>query len=101
MLKILLICTAGMSTSFLVEKMKKESEMRNLKTEIIAIPEASSDEFVGKVDVVLLGPQIKYLENDIKDKFGKTPVGVINMMDYGMMKGDKVLDYSLSMVEKN
>ncbi|CAM3221609.1 PTS sugar transporter subunit IIB [Streptobacillus ratti] len=101
MLKILLICTAGMSTSFLVEKMKKEAETRNLEVQITAIPEASSDEFVGKVDVVLLGPQIKYLENDIKDKFGETPVGVINMMDYGMMKGDKVLDYALSMIEKN
>ncbi|ACZ00685.1 PTS sugar transporter subunit IIB [Streptobacillus moniliformis] len=98
MLKILLICTAGMSTSFLVEKMKKEAEVRNLEVEIMAIPEASSDEFVDKVDIVLLGPQIKYLENDIKAKFVGIPVGVINMTDYGMMKGDKVLDFALSMV---
>ncbi|CAM3138111.1 PTS sugar transporter subunit IIB [Streptobacillus felis] len=99
MLKILLICTAGMSTSFLVEKMKKEAEDRGMDVQITATPEASSSDFVGNVDVVLLGPQIKYLENDIKEKFNNTPVGVINMMDYGMMKGDKVLDQAISMLE--
>ncbi|WP_156299036.1 PTS sugar transporter subunit IIB [Streptobacillus canis] len=97
MVKILLICTAGMSTSFLVEKMKKEAETRGLEVEVTATPEASAEEFVGKVDVVLLGPQIKYLENEIKGKFEGTPVAVINMMDYGMMKGDKVLDQALSL----
>lgn len=98
MTKILLICTAGMSTSFLVEKMKKEATNRGIEVEITATPEASAEEFVGKVDVILLGPQVKYLKEGIEEKFVGIPVGVINMMDYGMMKGDKVLDYGLSII---
>ena len=34
MLKILLVCSAGMSTSFLVEKMKKSAEVRGIEAEV-------------------------------------------------------------------
>ena len=46
-----------------------------------------------KPDVLLLGPQVGYLKNDVKKKTDEAgiPMDVINMMDYGMMKGDKVL----------
>lgn len=97
---ILLVCTAGMSTSFLVEKMKKSAQEKNIEANILAIPEASASEYVDKVDVVLLGPQVKYLEASIKELFGETPVEVINMVDYGTMNGEKVLELALSKIKK-
>ena len=46
-----------------------------------------------KVDVLLLGPQVRYLleqfTEKLKDK--NIPIGVIPMVDYGMMNGSKVL----------
>ena len=51
---------------------------------------ASSE--VPKADVVLLGPQIKFALPEIKkltDQAGNK-IGVIDMMDYGMMNGKKV-----------
>ena len=47
---------------------------------------------VPKSDVVLLGPQIKFALPEIKkltDQAGNK-IGVIDMMDYGMMNGEKV-----------
>lgn len=47
---------------------------------------------VPKADVVLLGPQIKFALPEIKkltDQAGNK-IGVIDMMDYGMMNGKKV-----------
>lgn len=38
MKKIILACSAGMSTSILVSKMKKEAEARSLEINIEAIP---------------------------------------------------------------
>lgn len=99
MKKILLICTAGMSTSFLVEKMKKTAEDKQHEVEIKAIPDAEAKDYVGEVDVVLLGPQVKYLEGQIKELFGETPVSVINMVDYGMMNGEKVLLSALELIK--
>lgn len=100
MLKVLLVCSAGMSTSFLVEKMKKSAQEKGIEAEIKAIPEAQANEYIGKVDILLLGPQVKYLEAGMKEMFGETPVSVINMMDYGAMNGEKVLNNVLDILKK-
>ena len=99
MKNILLVCSAGMSTSLLVSKMIKESEARGLETNIWAVGDAESSINVGKADVVLLGPQVKYLLKKITEMAGETPVEVINMMDYGTMNGAKVLDRALELIE--
>ena len=55
-----------------------------------------------KTDVVLLGPQIKFALPEIKkltDQAGNE-IGVIDMMDYGMMNGEKVLNMALELLEK-
>ena len=57
---------------------------------------------VPKADVVLLGPQIKFALPEIKkftDQAGNK-IGVIDMMDYGMMNGEKVLNMALELLEK-
>ena len=50
--------------------------------------------------VVLLGPQGKYMLPDMQGRAAEhgIPVDVINMMDYGMQRGDKVLDHALSLI---
>ena len=102
MKKILLCCAAGMSTSLLINKMKAEAEKRGLEVEIRAEPlEKAKGEFA-KADVVLLGPQIKFALPEIKkltDQAGNK-IGVIDMMDYGMMNGEKVLNMALELLEK-
>ena len=101
MKKIMLCCSAGMSTSLLVKKMIAEAEQRGLPVEINAFGVAEFDQQVGHYQVVLLGPQVKYMQKDLQkqaDKYG-IRVEPINMMDYGMQRGDKVLDYALSLIE--
>lgn len=94
---IILACAAGMSTSLLVTKMEKAATDQGLELKIFAIPEGKvSDEIQNtqdEVKAILLGPQVKYMENDFKTKFEPLGihVGVINMIDYGMMDGAKVL----------
>jgi cellobiose PTS system EIIB component len=60
-MKILLVCAAGMSTSLVVEKMKKEAHARGLNTEILAIPMEDFDRHVGSASVILLGPHYRRL----------------------------------------
>lgn len=100
MKKIMLCCSAGMSTSLLVKKMEAEAKMRGLDTEIKAFGVAEFEQQVGNYQVVLLGPQVKYLQQDLQKK--AAPYGIkvepINMMDYGMQKGGAVLDFALSLI---
>lgn len=87
--KIMLCCSAGMSTSLLVKKMVDEAHKRGLEAEIKAYGVAEFAEQVGHYQVVLLGPQVKYMQSDLQkqaDKYG-IRVEPINMMDYGMQKG--------------
>lgn len=95
---IMLACAAGMSTSMLVAKMQKAAEAKGVDAEIFAVASAEAEDRIAsqKIDVLLLGPQVRFMEKDFKLKLEPKgiPVGVIPIADYGMMKGDKVLDYA-------
>lgn len=102
MKKILLLCSNGMSTSLMVKKMLEAAEKKGEEVEIKALGLDKFKENLNNYDVFLLGPQIKYRKSEfekIASEVGKK-VDVINTMDYGMMKGDKVLEFALSLIEK-
>jgi PTS system cellobiose-specific IIB component len=102
MLKIRLFCAAGMSTSVLVNKMKKAAEARSMEVDIDAFSENSMQKNIEGVDVVLLGPQIGYALPKAKKLCGEKgiPVDMIPMIDYGMMNGEKVLDLAIKLAKK-
>ncbi|MGL5285329.1 PTS system, cellobiose-specific IIB component [Aeromonas sp. RU39B] len=98
--KIMLCCSSGMSTSLLVRKMKEEAQKRGLPVEIDAYGASEFDEQMPHYQVVLLGPQVKYMQAELAERASPLgiPVAIINMMDYGMQRGDKVLDHALSLI---
>jgi len=100
MKKIVLCCAAGMSTSMLVQRMQTEAGKRDLQIEIKAVPISSFEQELTSADVVLLGPQVKYelaRFSQLAQPLNK-PVALINMMDYGTLRGDKVLDQALTLI---
>lgn len=102
MVKIALFCAAGMSTSVLVNKMKKAAVEKGIEAEIEAFPEGQMSKYLDGVHVVLLGPQVRFILPKAKalcDPLG-IPVDVIASIDYGMMNGAKVLDNALKLINK-
>ncbi len=99
MKKIMLVCSAGMSTSLLVTKMQKAAQERNLEVEIFACSEAEAKSKYNDVDVLLLGPQVRFLLSKIQKAVeGKNiPVAVIDSIDYGTMNGAVVLEKALKL----
>lgn len=96
--KILLACAGGFSTSMLVEKMKETAVSKKLDIVIDACAEGSLENYL-PVDAVLLGPQMGHAEDSVRNQVGSTvPVTVIDMMDYGMMDGEKVLNTALKLM---
>lgn len=98
MKKILLVCNAGMSTSMLVAKMKKAAEEMHAEVQIEAKSLSEAKKEIESVDIVLLGPQIRYEMENVKKIAGSTPVEAIDMKDYGMMNGKKVLEHALEVM---
>jgi cellobiose-specific phosphotransferase system component IIB len=92
-----------MSTSMLVNKMKAEAQQRALGLEIYAVPVAEFERELPNADVILLGPQVKYEAarlTELAAPHGKA-VAVIDMADYGMMRGAAVLDKALALLNPN
>lgn len=100
MINILLVCSAGMSTSMLVKKMQDVASTKEIKAKIWAVGDADSVEECKKADIVLLGPQVRYLEKKMKERVQNAkPVFVIEMAAYGSMNGASVLDSALKRLE--
>lgn len=98
MTKIVLLCSAGMSTSLLVNKMREHARMMDREIEIAAYPTSEASEQAADADVILLGPQVRFQQADIQKQFPDTVVSIIDMRDYGLMDGKKVLETTLKML---
>ncbi len=109
--KVMLVCAAGMSTSLLVSKMQKAAGMstsllvskmqkaakaQGEDVDIFATAASDADNKLEseQPDILMLGPQVSYMLSQFKEKV-KIPVEVINMQDYGLMNGEKVLNQAL------
>ena len=103
MKQILLVCSAGMSTSLLVTKMEKAAAAMGDEVEIFALPISEGEKRVGDVDCILLGPQVRFQKGAIEKlaagrKKGPIPVEVIDMRDYGTMNGKAVFEMARKLI---
>ena len=92
MRKILLVCSAGMSTSMLVRRVQEAAAKQNYEIEIDAFSISQARTIGHKWYVILLGPQVKYLLKEMKAAFPNKPVDSIEMRSYGRMDGEKTWD---------
>lgn len=99
-MNILLVCAAGMSTSLLVNRMNEAADKKGIQIHIEAHPVGSIKSYGDDADVILLGPQVRYELKKVQKMYPNKPVEVINMQDYGMMNGAKVLDHALKLLGK-
>ena len=98
---IMLVCSAGMSTSLLVTKMQKAAFNQGLDAHIFAASASEADtNLENPVDVLLLGPQVRYMKSDFEKRLSPKgiPTDVISMSDYGLMNGEKVLEQALDLL---
>ena len=98
MTKIVLLCSAGMSTSMLVNKMRTYAKDLGKEIDIDAYAMTEASEKAKDADVILLGPQVRFQEKYVKEMFPEKLVSVIDMRAYGTMDGKKVLDTTLDLL---
>lgn len=100
MKNILLVCAAGMSTSLLVNKMKEAAKAQGIEVNINAVPVSECEKLIDTVDIVLLGPQVRFQKAQIENYAkGRIPVEVIDMRAYGTMNGKLVLETALKAIK--
>lgn len=100
MIKIYLFCSAGMSTSMLATRMQEVADEQKVPAYIEAIGFSHMEETLQSdaPDIIMLGPQIKYMYDEIVEKYScyNRPIVMIESIDYGMMDGEAVLRKALA-----
>ncbi len=96
MIKILLICTSGQSSQKIEEKMLEHALKLNVKVKIRAIGDAEKKSRIPNADIILLGPQIRYTLDEVKALAVGKIVKVINSQEYGLLRGDLILEDALN-----
>ena len=86
---ITLFCSAGMSTSLLVNKMKEAAAAQGKDYIIAAYSLNEAPTEAPKADVILIGPQVRFALDKLK-AYGK-PIDSIEMRIYGLMDGKGAL----------
>jgi PTS system cellobiose-specific IIB component len=94
-----------MSTSLLARKMQDYAAERGIEAVVdaraVSAIKQSSIEQLRELDCALLGPQVAFEKAQFEPRFKEAgiPFAVIPMQDYGMVRGDKVMQMALDMIE--
>ena len=97
---IVLCCNQGMSTSMLVKKMREAAAKNSVDVQIDAYPISEIEEKAPDAAVILLGPQVRFELNRVKGLFPNIPVESINPQDYGLVRGENVLNHAIELAGK-
>lgn len=100
MIRVLIVCSWGMSTSLLVDSMLEAAAIMQYAVSVEAL---SAGEYMGQIDtcdIVLIAPQIRHLRKSIEKlaaSAGK-PVALIEPFHYATMNGKAVLEQVLHLL---
>lgn len=103
MMRIILACAAGMSTSMLANNIKHVAQERGMDVEVEAMSTSALGEAEWRsADVVLVGPQMRHQLPTIAAKGAeyKVPVEGIPPQDYAMANGQHVLEQAYTLVQQ-
>lgn len=92
-MKISLFCSGGFSTSLLAKKMQKAYEEKGITDNVIeAFDFAMIDEVEEDVDIIMIGPQISWAYDQVKEKYPDKKVILLTMAEFGSMNGNKIIE---------
>jgi PTS system cellobiose-specific IIB component len=100
MIRVLIVCSWGMSTSLLVDSMLAAAVASRYELTVEALSAGEYAARVEECDVVLIAPQIRHLRKSIEKlaiSVGK-PVALIEPFHYATMNGQAVLEQVLHLL---
>ena len=101
-MNILLACSSGMSTSLVARKMEEAAKERGIDCKIWAVSQDRAEEEMKDADVVLIGPQMRFLKQKLEVRANElgVKIDVIKPLDYGRCDGNAILSAAIDMLEK-
>lgn len=91
--RVLVVCGGGMSSGFLAQGMRKAAKRAGIDIEVEARSETDVDSYMGRIDVLLVGPHLAYMLAQLRDKADSHGVRVALLPNeiYGRLDGAAAL----------
>lgn len=100
MINVVLVCTQGMSTNIMRGKIEEAAKIKNIDMSVIDVGLDDLSNHLTDTQIVVLGPQVKYATKSVRNEIDKVNTNikmfVMNFQDYGLMRGDRVLENILT-----
>lgn len=99
---VLLVCGSGASSGFMAVNMRKAAKKHNVDATITARSEAEVGEYIDKIDALMIGPHLKYLADELQQKYADKPVKIILMQPsyYSTLNGEKALKHLITVLRE-
>lgn len=100
-LNVLLVCGSGASSGFMATNMRRAAVARGLDAEIKARSESEIENYIEDINVLMVGPHLAYILDEVEEYTGGLDVKVILMKAeyYSTLDGNKAIDHMLSELE--
>lgn len=97
---VLLVCGSGASSGFMAANMRKAAVRMGIELEIKARSESEIENYIDEIDVLMIGPHLRYLVEEISQEAPEN-VTVILMEHgyYASLDGEKALKHMLRELE--
>ncbi len=92
---ILLVCGTGASSGFMAKNIRTAAKKRGLDLSVKARGDSEAEDYIEEIDLLLVGPHLKYMLHDLEEIAGpyKVPVRIIPESAYGSLDGDAVINF--------
>lgn len=99
--KVLLVCGSGASSGFLAVNMRKAAKKLGYDLDIVARGSAEIEGYIDEIDVVMVGPHMAYIFDDVNEIIAGTKVKAILMKPdyYATLNGEKAVEHLLDIVK--
>lgn len=104
-LNVLICCGAGMSSGFLAQQMRVAAKKANIMAKVEAKSQAGVEENFDETDILLVGPHLSYMFDELKEKANSYNLEVILIPKemYASLDGEGLLNLCIETLkgEKN
>ena len=100
-LRVLLVCGSGASSGFMAANMRKAAVEEGLEMDIKARSESEIENYIDDIDVLMVGPHLTYILDDVEEYTQGADVKVILMKAeyYSKLDGKKAIEHLLESIK--
>lgn len=102
-INLILLCNAGLSSSFVVDRIEKEFEKREMPLEITSQSFSALLTSIEKVDLILIAPQLRSMEKEVREKCKKAgkPCLFVDQSFYGFNENTDFINKIIELLKKD